>query len=174
MRLRLAGVLAAVLLAAACGGTSAGGTKSGAAPAANDPAPLTFTATTLTGERFDAAAELDGEPAVLWFWAPWCTVCRAEAPEVADVAAEFAGRVPVIGVPGRGEIAAMRRFVEDTGTGKLAHVVDGDGSIWSRFGVVTQPAFTFIDADGEIETFQGALPADDLRERLAALTENEG
>lgn len=125
--------------------------------------PLDFTATTLAGSRF-AAASLQGKPAIFWFWAPWCTICRAEAPGVAAVAAEYDGRVSFLGVPGLGPEADMREFVSDTGTGELTHVVDGDGSLWQRFGVVAQPAFAFVDRDGTVEVFGGSLDEEQLRQ----------
>ncbi|GAA2731455.1 hypothetical protein GCM10009867_05130 [Pedococcus aerophilus] len=56
---------------------------------------------TVSGAAFDAAT-LTGRPVVLWFWAPWCTICRSEAPAVTKVAAEFAGQVDIIGVAGQG------------------------------------------------------------------------
>lgn len=61
-----------------------------------DPLATLDAATTLAGEPFDASTVAD-RPVVLWFWAPWCTVCRAEAPDIAEVAAELEaadGRYP--------------------------------------------------------------------------------
>ena len=132
-----------------------GGETLGAAP----------TATTLGGEEFDFAT-LEGTPTVLWFWAPWCTICRAEAPDVAAAAERLAGDVTVLGVPGRGERPDMQQFVADTGVDGLEHVVDEDGTIWSTFGVVSQPAFAFIDAEGQVEVFNGAMGGEAL-ERTA-------
>lgn len=153
-------VLAACLLTVSgCSSASSpDASEASAAPAAN----LAFGGPTLDGDTLDAAT-LAGTPVVLWFWAPWCTVCRVEAPDVAKVAAEYDGRVRFLGVPGRGEAEAMRQFVADTGTGDIAHVVDDDGSRWQRFGVVAQPAFAFIGADGSVETFGGGLGQDELR-----------
>ncbi|SNS00875.1 TlpA family protein disulfide reductase [Blastococcus mobilis] len=111
---------------------------------------------TLDGQPF-SSSRLAGRPAVLWFWAPWCTVCRAEAPDVAEVAAEYAGWVEVIGVAGLGDRTSMQDFVADTGTGCLVHLVDEDGELWSRFGIVSQPAFVFVDRSGGIQTFAGSL-----------------
>ena len=45
---------------------------------------LNFTGTTLSGAPFDGAS-LQGKPAVLWFWTPWCPFCNAEAPSVSSV-----------------------------------------------------------------------------------------
>ena len=46
------------------------------------PEELSFTAETIEGASFDGSS-LAGKDAVLWFWAPWCTECRREAPFVA-------------------------------------------------------------------------------------------
>jgi thiol-disulfide isomerase/thioredoxin len=107
---------------------------------------------------------------VLWFWAPWCTICRVEGPDVAAVAAELQGDVTFLGVPRRGAADAMRSFVDDTGTAALQHLVDVDGTLWQRFRVVNQPSFAFVGPDGSVELFAGALGADGLRARAAALS----
>ncbi|MFI6577740.1 redoxin domain-containing protein [Nocardiopsis sp. NPDC050513] len=137
-----------------------GGDTGGATPDA-----LAFETRTVDGAAF-SGADLAGEPTVLWFWAPWCTICRGEAAGVAEAAARHSGDVGFVGVAGLGEVEAMRGFVSDTGTGELTHLVDEDGSIWSGFGVVSQPAFAFVSADGTFETVQGALSDDDLDARV--------
>jgi thiol-disulfide isomerase/thioredoxin len=156
-------LLAAMMLFLSGCSTAAG--PAPPAPAAGADAPeaaLDFRGTTLDGRPFDAMT-LAGTPVVLWFWAPWCTICRAEAPDVAAVAAEYAGRATFVGVPGRGEAADMHEFVADTGTDGLTHVVDADGSLWQRFGVVSQPAYVFIGADGTVQEFGGSLDRESLR-----------
>ncbi len=142
---------------------------SGPAAVAPTPEQLDFRTTTLSGSQF-AGAELAGRPAVLWFWAPWCTICRTEAPEVARIAESLEGDVRFLGVPGLGDVEDMQQFVQDTGTGELTHLVDEDGSLWARFGVIAQPAFAFVSADGEVEVVNGSLPPDDLIETARSLT----
>jgi len=159
-------VAVAALLAAACGDGGSDPDAAAAKPLRSDQ--VSFTATRLGGGQFDGAS-IQGKDTVLWFWAPWCTVCRAEAPDVVEAAAEFDGSVEVIGVAGRSEVSEMEQFLADTGTGWLDHLVDGDGAIWSQFGVVAQPAFAFVDDSGEIEVFVGALGRDALTERMRAL-----
>ena len=107
MKTKLASAMAAVLvLATACGS----GAQDGLEDAAPDaPAPLEFSATQLDGQPFEGEG-LRGTDTVLWFWAPWCTSCRAEAPGVVEAAAEFEGSVEVIGVPGRGSTDEMADF----------------------------------------------------------------
>lgn len=122
----------------------------------------------IIGNDIDLAA-VDGRPVVAWFWAPWCTSCRAEGPTVADVAATYADDVVLIGVPGRGPDADMQRFIDDTNTRAITHVADFGGSIWSDFGVFAQPAFAFITADGDVEVFIGTLGERGLVERIEAL-----
>lgn len=175
--------LAAVALAAGCAGpadrSAAGEAPSSAGPeaAAVVPGaravqgrPLDFTAPTLSGDRLDAGA-LAGTPVVLWFWAPWCTICRAEAPGVAAAAADLEGEVTVLGVPGRGGVEDMQRFVVETGTGTLEHVVDADGELWRRFGVVSQPSFAFVAPDGSAQVFGGALTREQLRDAATTLAQ---
>ncbi|MGH3615970.1 MAG: TlpA family protein disulfide reductase [Pseudonocardia sp.] len=160
-------VLAALALSLSACSSTAGPApvvtgESGSVQGAAVTAPLDFTGTTLDGTTLDAAA-LAGTPVVLWFWAPWCTICRAEAPDVAEIAAEYQGRVTVLGVAGRGEVDAMQAFVSDTGVGAITHVTDTDGTLWNRFGVVSQPAFVFVDRSGSTKSVAGSIGADGLR-----------
>lgn len=160
------------LLLASCASDSSGSAGSVAADPPVDTASaaelLDFRAERLGGGELDGSS-LEGTDTVLWFWAPWCTTCRAEAPDVLESAEAFDGRVELVGVAGRGEADEMQGFVDDTGTGSLEHVIDAEGTIWSDFGVAAQPAFAFIDDSGEVEVFVGTLGGEALRERMDAL-----
>lgn len=145
--------------------TSPAASEGGAAPAASG---VSFEAATLDGGTL-SSDDLAGKDAVLWFWAPWCTTCRGEAPNVTAAAAAFEGEVEVIGVAGRGEVPEMEGFVSDTDTGSLTHLIDEDGAIWADYGVVAQPAFAFIDDDGTVDVVVGTLGEAALTERLSAL-----
>ncbi|KOX16487.1 redoxin domain-containing protein [Nocardiopsis sp. NRRL B-16309] len=162
----VAAALAAALGLAACS-TPDAQPEAGADTGTTEQAQVlpTFEAPTLDGEEFTASA-LEGEPAVLWFWAPWCTICRSEASSVTEAAERHDGQVEFIGVAGRGEVADMRAFTDDTGTDHLTHIVDEDGRIWSDFGVVSQPAFAFVRPDGTFETVAGTLSDEDLDARV--------
>ena len=88
---------------------------------------------------------------------------------MAAVAAEYQGRVRFVGVPSRGSVEEMREFVADTGTGGVTHVVDADGELWRRFGIVGQPAFADIRADGAVTVSRGGRDAAELRQAADAL-----
>lgn len=165
----LLALLAAVVLAG-CGGDSdqEAGTSPGA-PSPSEPVPTTmppasttsppapvpdileFTAQTVAGDTFDGGT-LAGKPAVLWFWAPWCPVCKRGAGDVVAAATELGDQVNVVGVAGlSGSVDDMRAFVEETGAQSVSHIADVDGTVYTRFEVVQQDTFAFISTDGTVE-----------------------
>lgn len=167
--------VAVALLAAACGSSAedlqATQASTDAAAVSSRPgaSPLTFTSTTTQGESFDAA-DLSGGDVVLWFWTPWCTICRSEAPQVA-AAAEQVEDVTVIGIASSGSLEEMQAFVDETGSGSVTHVADLPGDVWRAFGVVTQPTFVFVDDDGRTQTVSGGLPQAALVDAMKQLAE---
>lgn len=129
---------------------------------------LKFTGTTLDGKAFDGAT-LAAKPAVLWFWAPWCPKCRAQAEATAEVANDYKGRVNVVGVAGLDKPDAMRDFVSERKVGDFPHLSDEAGAIWKRFGVIEQSTYVVLDAKGN-KVFTGNLPAGEgLSEKVAEL-----
>ncbi len=131
---------------------------------------LQFTATTLSGAPFDGA-DLQGKPAVLWFWTPWCPFCNQEAPTVSRVAAANPD-VTFVGVAARSDVAAMQAFASRNNLG-FTNLNDADGSLWARFGVPWQPAYLFVKADGTstfVNNPTSAMSEQDLADRVSALT----
>ncbi|MEB3032036.1 redoxin family protein [[Mycobacterium] nativiensis] len=148
---------AAVLLVAGCGSrTPTDGTQ------------LDFTAQTLDGRTFSGAS-LNGRPAVLWFWAPWCPTCQKDAPLVARVAAANP-RVTFVGVGAQGQPSALQDFAAKHGVDSFTELADSDATVWARFGVTRQPAYAFVNPDGRVELVQGSLSEADLSDRVQALT----
>lgn len=140
---------------------------------AGDAAALTplpaFASSTLAGQAV-TQADFEGKPTIMWFWAPWCSVCRGEAPTLAEVATELEGTVDVVGVAALGSVDDMNAFVSDTGIGNFTQLADPDAEVWSAFGVVSQPAFAFIGADGSIDVVQGSIDKGDILERAQELS----
>ncbi|BBX97516.1 soluble secreted antigen MPT53 [Mycobacterium lacus] len=131
---------------------------------------LQFTATTLSGAPFDGAS-LQGKPAVLWFWAPWCPFCNAEGPGLSQVAAANPG-VTFVGVAARSDVGAMQNFVSKYNL-NFTNLNDADGAIWARYNVPWQPAWVFYRADGSstfVNNPTSAMSQQELAGRVAALT----
>jgi thiol-disulfide isomerase/thioredoxin len=131
---------------------------------------LQFTGTTLSGAPFDGAS-LQGKPAVLWFWTPWCPFCNQEAPTVSKVAAANPD-VTFVGVAARSDLAAMQGFVSRYDLG-FTNLDDADGSLWTKFNVPWQPAYLFVAADGTssfVNNPTSAMSEQDLAARVGALT----
>jgi thioredoxin 1 len=50
---------------------------------------------TITDSNFDAEVLKSTQPVLLDFWATWCAPCRAIAPVVEQLAADYAGKLKV-------------------------------------------------------------------------------
>jgi len=136
----------ALLLAAGC--------SSSASPAEIPKAAsgvLGFTGRTIDGEPFDAAA-LAGKPALLWFWAPWCATCAAQAGSVTNVQAEYGDRLNVLGIAGMGANAEMHEFVTDLEVGSVRNLDDEAGVLWKKFGITEQSTYVLVDRSGKVVT----------------------
>ncbi|WP_404385157.1 redoxin domain-containing protein [Knoellia locipacati] len=135
---------------------SASGSATAEAPApsgatASVPDELRFTATTVDGQPFDGAS-LAGQDTVLWFWAPWCTVCARSAASVRS-AAEASPTIRFVGVAGlSSDGRAMGEFVSRHDVGDLTHVADTRGEVYTRFGITQQHTFVLVGADGTVTT----------------------
>ena len=110
------------------------------------PDSLQFEATTVSGETFEGAS-VAGRPVVLWFWAPWCAVCRSQAPEVTSLAAEYSDLVSFVGVGSLDSGDAIESFASDVEG--PTHLSDPDGALYQRFGIAEQSSFVVLDAAGD-------------------------
>ncbi|MFD5830357.1 TlpA family protein disulfide reductase [Lentzea sp. NPDC060358] len=154
--MRVLGLLLGILLLAGC------------AEKAPTPEKFRFTAKTLDGAEF-RGEKLVGQPVVLWFWAPWCPSCNAEAPMIAKVAQRH-DKVQFVGVAARDQLDAMKKFVADHGMNGFPSLADLDGSVWQRFGVTAQPTFAFVRPDGSVELLAGSPTEEDLDAKVSSLT----
>ena len=141
-----------------------------ATPGARADGRLNFTGTTLGGGSFTGSS-LQGKPAVLWFWTPWCPFCNIEAPGVSDVSAANP-KVTFVGIAGRSDVGQMQGFVSKYNL-NFTNLNDADGSLWARFGVPWQPAYLFVRPDGSssfVNNPTAAMPEQELSDRVKALT----
>ncbi len=99
-------------------------------------------------------ASLQGKPVVLYFWATWCTACKATSPTVSS----FAERHPDVQVLGVAvdDPAAVRDYLSTTPRSFRAFV--DDGSVAKRFDVRAFPTTYALDRQGKVTwSRQGVL-----------------
>ena len=159
LRLLVAGIFAAALIF--------GLAEVPRAEAADDR--LQFTGTTLSGAPFNGAS-LQGKPAVLWFWTPWCPFCNAEAPRLSQVAAANPA-VTFVGIAAHSDVGAIQNFISKYNL-NFTNISDADGSIWARYNVPWQPAWVFYRSDASstfVNNPTAAMSQDELAGRVAAL-----
>lgn len=63
----------------------------------------------------------------------------------------------------------MSAFIDRHDVGAFPHLVDDDGSLWARFGVVTQPSWVFVNDDGTVRSVVGGLGEEGLQAEIDRL-----
>lgn len=133
------------------------------------------------GAKLPMPAQLKGSPVLLFFWAHWCSDCKAEAPIITQLRSEFSGQgLQVIG-PTRlygytaqiehasasdelGYIDAVRhRFY----AGLLDMPVPISRYNFDTYGASTTPTLVLLDRTGRVAMYHpGALPYAELRAEI--------
>lgn len=109
-------------------------------------------------ERFEGGvltlADLQGRPAVINFWATWCTYCIEEMPAIEEASLPLRSRVAIIGadllgVDGETK-AAAEKFATQTGV-TYDLVYDRGGVLFGNFsGQLLLPVTIFVKPDGVV------------------------
>lgn len=159
-------VISLAILTAACSSSTAGNSRTGEPAALEVPE---FSATLIDGTPITLAEELAQRPVALWFWAPGCEICNADAPMVEVTTKKFAADVTVLGVSWNGTTQAMHDFEVRHGL-TFTSVNDDDGKIYKQFGIPIQPAWVFISQDGSMTTHFGSIDEGSLKEELQKLS----
>ena len=98
---------------------------------------------TLTDDNFEEEIESSTGLAMVDFWAEWCGPCRLVGPVVAELAAEYAGKIKV---------------------GKLD--VDSNRVTSQRYGIRSIPSILYFK-DGElVDQVIGAVPKSHLEQKI--------
>lgn len=97
-------------------------------------------------------SDLDGEVAVINFWASWCLACRTEHEALTTAAAAYGELgVAFVGVDVQDTAGNALDFLDEFGRGEPYAYVEDDRSRASlEYGVLGVPETFFVDRDGTI------------------------
>jgi thiol-disulfide isomerase/thioredoxin len=133
------------------------------------------------GAKLPAPTQLKGSPVLLFFWAHWCSDCKAEAPIITQLRSEFAGKgLQVIG-PTR--LYGYTAQIEHASAGDELHYIDAvrhrfygglldmpvpvSKSNFDSYGASTTPTLVLLDRAGKVAMYHpGALPYAELRAEI--------
>ena len=120
----------------------------GSLAAAGQPAP-TFTLTSLAGET-TSLSDHQGKQVLLYFFAPWCSVCRLSADNLNDLRAarsedDLAVMMVALSYENRAEVEA---FVADLDL--QVPVLLGTDQQFTDYQIVGFPTYYVIDEDGRV------------------------
>jgi thiol-disulfide isomerase/thioredoxin len=91
-------------------------------------------------------AESGGRPVLVAFWATWCPGCKAEAGNLAAVAADH----PFLGVAMQsGDAAEVARYLAGRGL-DLPGIVDPEGQVAADWQVRGVPCHFIVDGAGQV------------------------
>jgi DsbE subfamily thiol:disulfide oxidoreductase len=115
----------------------------------NDPLPaLRFE--TLDGEQLDAASYADGNVLVINVWADWCTPCRAEQPQLVQLADHFEDDgVRFLGINYFNDRDAARAWVREFEV-PYPSLYDPTGRTAADLGYPALPDTYVVDPEGTI------------------------
>lgn len=91
----------------------------------------------------------DGQSTLLWFWAPHCPFCKAEAPKLLDFNRQHGAEIKVLGLGAQDDLDQAEGFVGETNTASLTMVWDRTGRSWVHYRVTNQPTVILLDANGK-------------------------
>jgi thiol-disulfide isomerase/thioredoxin len=140
----------------------------------------------LRGEQFlgskpPTLAALKGSPILLFFWAHWCGDCKAEAPIITQLRAEFAPKGLTVLGPTRlygytaqlenaapsAELAYIDAVRHRFYAGLLDMPVPISKYNFDVYGASTTPTLVLLDRTGKVAMYHpGALPYDQLKAEI--------
>ncbi len=133
------------------------------------------------GSKPPLLSQLKGSPVLLFFWAHWCADCKAEAPIITELRAEFAPKG--LAVIGPTRLYGYTAQVENaTASDELAYIdavrhrfysglldmpVPISAHNFDVYGASTTPTLVLLDRAGKIALYHpGALPYDQLKAEI--------
>jgi thiol-disulfide isomerase/thioredoxin len=167
--IRLVALMASVILVAGACGSDDGG-SSGSDQASDVPASELTMVDVADGSETNLEAVLanDGDkPKLAWFWAPHCSTCRGEAPDLDAFVETNGDRVDMVGIGSRDDFELAEDFRADTGVVNFPLYWEETGQSWVDNAVAAQP-YMILFFDGEdVERWPGGASIRQLEDALA-------
>jgi thiol-disulfide isomerase/thioredoxin len=125
-----------------------------------------------------------GKPVLMFFWAHWCTDCKAEGPIIARLKAEFESKGLQIVAPTQkygyvagGEDASADvelRYIDQIRRERYAGIIATPAPVseenFRRYGASTVPTLVLVDRAGIVRLYHpGTMTYEELRPLVAAL-----
>jgi thiol-disulfide isomerase/thioredoxin len=144
---------------------------------AGQPAPQ-LKITSYLGPKPVALSQLSGSPVLLFFWAHWCSDCKAEGPIIAQLSSEFGSRglmllapTQLYGYAAQGEDATpkvelpyIQRVWQHFYPGLQGVPVPISKENFNLYGASTTPTLVLLDRAGRVSLYHpGAMPYEELR-----------
>jgi thiol-disulfide isomerase/thioredoxin len=114
----------------------------------DEAAPVTKLA--VLDEGGSRSAVIPGQPGIVYFFAPWCGVCRASIDNLDDLVAGGQVAWGTVVALDYADAAEVRDFIERTGVS--LPVLMGDSRTALDWSVRAFPTYYVIDADGRIDS----------------------
>lgn len=107
-----------------------------------------FELTSVDGEVI-STADLTGKPTLLYFWAPWCGVCKASMPNLESYYQENKEQVNVVSV------ALSFEQLEEVHMALLKHKLTfptliGNADVAEQYKIEGFPTYYLLDKNGEV------------------------
>jgi thiol-disulfide isomerase/thioredoxin len=144
---------------------------------AGQPAPA-LSVSQYLGPKPASLAQLNGSPVLLFFWAHWCSDCKAEGPIITRLNSEFGARglmllapTQLYGYGAQGEDATpkdelpyIERVWQHFYPGLQGVSVPVSKENFNLYGASTTPTLVLLDRAGHVALYHpGAMPYDELR-----------
>ncbi len=127
-----------------------------------------------------------GKPVLLFFWAHWCSDCKAEEPILARIKAEYAKSLAVVaptqkyGYIAGGETATPEvelKYIEQVRRQFYADILSTPAPVseenFRKYGASTTPTIVLVDRAGIVRLYHpGAMTYDELKAAVARVVKS--
>lgn len=108
-----------------------------------------FTLNRIDGKRISLSDFRDKKLVLAVFWATWCPYCVEEIPILNQMVDEYKDKVEILGIDIKENAEKVNSFSEKKGV-KYTILLDTNGEIAKKYGVLGIPTNVLIDKDGKI------------------------